>query len=186
MKTKWQTLASESMFTAHPWLEVVRQTIKLPNGNIINDFYQILQPDYVEIVAVNEKQQIQGLWHYKHGVKHEHLGLPAGYLEKDEQPLAAAQRELLEECRLQSDSWQKLGEFVMEGNRTTAKGHFYLARNCQPSPLQLPSDDLEESRLVWLSIDQWLNHLAKGEVAVIGAATAILLAHQALKLKGEI
>ena len=183
---EWEILNSELIFEAKPWLSIKKETIKLPDGKVVNDFYQIEQPDYVEIVALNKAKLIQGLWHYKHGVRKEHLGLPAGYLEQGEKPLAAAQRELLEECGLCSDTWLKLGEFVLEGNRTQAKGHFYMALDCKTSSVQLPSDDMEESRMDWLSIEAWLEHIANGNVAVIGAATAILLADRELKSRGEV
>ena len=181
MTKEWEVLLSELIFDGEPWLKITKQMVKLPDGKIVNDFYQIEQPDYVEIVAMNKVGHIQGMWHYKHGVKREHLALPAGYMEKEEAPLAAAQRELLEECRLESISWQKLGEFVLEGNRGPAKAHIYLAQDCYDSSVSLPSDDLEESKMVWLDIDTWVDHIAKGNVPVIGSAIAILLAQQHLR-----
>jgi ADP-ribose pyrophosphatase len=184
MASEWEVIKNELVFSGKPWFEVYKQVVKLPSGQKVEDFYQIVQPDYVEIVAVNSDHRIQGLWHYKHGVGREHLGLPAGYLEQNEAPLAAAKRELLEECQLTASEWVKLGEFVMEGNRGPAKGHIYMALNCQYSETKLPSDDMEESRLDWLSVQEWLDHLKKGNVAVIGAATAVLLASNELKTRG--
>jgi len=180
----WEIKENNLVFSAAPWFEVFKQTVELPGGQLIDDYYQIEQPDYSEIVALNDQRQVRMVWHYKHGVRKTNLGLPAGYLEKNEDPLHAAQRELAEECLLESSDWVKLGAFNMEGNRSTSKVHIYLAFNCQSSKQNLISDDLEEYQLQWLSIPQCLQHIADGNIAVIGAATSILLANNELIRRG--
>ncbi|MDX1901544.1 MAG: NUDIX hydrolase [Gammaproteobacteria bacterium] len=180
MTEQWKILKSELIFEAQPWLKLSKETVQLPDGKIISDFYQIEQRDCVEVVASNRDKKILGLWHYKHGVKREHLGLPAGYIDQGELAFDAAKRELAEECQLQSNDWKELGVFNLEGNRGPAKGYLYLAENCEISPVKLPSDDLEISRFEWLSMHEWLEHVRNGNVAVMSAALAILLASQIL------
>ena len=182
MTHNWQVLDEEKILEISPWFSVVKQKVLLPDNRIVEDFFQIYEPDYTEIVAMNTEQKILGLWHYKHGVGHYHLGLPAGYIERGETPLMTAQRELLEECHLHAEKWYDLGAFVLEGNRKISKAHLFLALGCEESVLQrAPSDDLEPCDFEWLSLEEWLKHIQDGQVATVGAVSAILLAQQKLK-----
>ena len=80
----------------------------------MNDYYQLDQRDYVEIVAW-QHGKVFGLWRYKHGPRRVNLGLPAVYLEGQEDPLTAACRELREEAGLISDNWRYMGGSVLMG-----------------------------------------------------------------------
>jgi len=99
----WLVLKRELVFERPPWLSLWRETIRLPDGHEIDDYYQLDQRDYVEIVAWQDGK-VFGLWRYKHGPRRVNLGFPAGYLENDEEPLVAAKRELQEEASLASDN----------------------------------------------------------------------------------
>lgn len=90
---EWQVLKREPVLECPPWLSLWRETIRLPDGREIDDYYQLEQRDYVEIVAW-QNGKVFGLWRYKHGPRRVNLGLPAGYLENGEDALAAAHREL--------------------------------------------------------------------------------------------
>lgn len=182
--SKWDVLNRDLVLNAEPWLKVFREKVKLSDGRIVEDFYQIEQPDYAEIIAVSRDFKIIGLWRYKHGAGCVHLGLPAGYIEDGESPLSAAKRELHEECGLISNEWEKLGEFILEGNRGPAKAHIFMAEGCISAPA-IPSDDLEETKSEWLSIEEWMTHLKKGNVAAIGAAVGILLSARKLLFNGK-
>lgn len=174
MNETWKVLDRTILFDGSPWFQVYVETIILPDGRIIADYYQIVQRDYVEIIAVNEENQILGLWRYKHGPRCINLGLPAGYLEEGETAIAAAKRELREECGLYSDDWSSLGSFVIDGNRGPNRAHVFQANNCR-SVEATESDDLEEARQEWLSPSQWKKHFTAGSVATLGVAVAILL-----------
>ena len=126
----WQVLREEVLFDASPWFKVTREALLLPDGRRVPDYYQVLAPSYVEVVPVRADGRIRCHWRYKHGPRRVNLGLPAGYIDGDEAALAAAQRELQEECCLASGEWISLGAFAMDGNRGQFKAHLFLAWNC--------------------------------------------------------
>lgn len=171
----WQVLDETSLLRVDPWFHVTKQKIALPDGRVIDGYYQIHQRDYVEIVAGDTRGLVLGLWRYKHGPRRVNLGLPAGYVEEGESPRQAAERELREEAGLAAENWIPLGEFHLDGNRSQARCHIWLADHCLPVAAS-PSDDLEESRREWISINRWLRHIREGNVATLAVATAILLA----------
>ena len=117
-----------------------------------------------------------GLWRYKHGVGKVNLGLPAGYIEPGEDPAETAKRELAEEVGLRSDHWESLGAYTVDGNRGVGRCHVFLARDCHAAESQPSSDDLEEARETWLTLDEWSTHLRKGDVTTLGAAVSVLWA----------
>ena len=75
----WQVLKRELSLDCSPWLSLWRETIRLPDGREVDDYYQIEQRDYV-VIAAWENGKVLGLWRYKHGPRRVNLGLPAGYL----------------------------------------------------------------------------------------------------------
>jgi ADP-ribose pyrophosphatase len=168
---EWQVLKRELVFDCSPWLNVWRETVRLPDGREIDDYYQLEQRDYV-VIAPWQNGKVLGLWRYKHGPRCVNLGLPAGYREADENAVDAARRELREEAGLISDSWQCLGSYCVDGNRSRACAHILVARDCRPSE-PCPSDDLEEQIREWLTPQQWREHLTAGRVATLGAAMAV-------------
>lgn len=168
----WQASDETPLLRADPWFHVARQTIRFPDGRVVDDYYQIHLRDCVEIVARDARGPILGLWRYKHGPRRVNLGLPAGCLEDGEWPRSAAGRELREECGLASESWSSLGAFHLDGNRSQARCHIWLADRCFAAPA-MPSDDPEESRFEWMTLDQWLDHIDSGAVATLAAAWAV-------------
>lgn len=167
----WNVLRRESVLEFPPWVSLWRETLSLPDGRIVNDYYQVDQRDYVEVVAWQEGK-VLGLWRYKHGPRRVNLGLPAGYLEKSENALGAAQRELREETGLIADQWRCRGHFCVDGNRSSARAHIYEAHDCQLVG-GTDSDDLEEQVGEWLTPQQWQEQLKMGNVATLGAAVAV-------------
>jgi ADP-ribose pyrophosphatase len=144
---EWQALQREPVLECLPWLSLWQETIRLPDGREINDYYQLEQRDYVEIVTW-QNGKVFGLWRYKHSPRRVNLGLPVGYLETDEDALAATRRELHEEAGLASDNWQQLGSYCIDENRGQARTHICVTHNCRSIEAR-PSDDLEEEIGEW-------------------------------------
>ena len=168
---KWQVLNREIVVDRSPWLSLWRETIRLPNGRQIDDYYQIEQADYI-VIAPWQNGKVFGVWRYKHGPRRVNLGLPAGYLESGEDALTAARRELHEEARLVSENWRLAGSYCVDGNRSQARAHIFVAQDCRSAEAR-PSDDLEEQIGEWLTPRQWGEYLAAGDVATLGAAMAV-------------
>lgn len=168
---RWSVTRRTLVFNGAPWVELWRETILLPDGRQFDDYYQIAQRDYVVIAAWRDGK-VLGLWGYKHGPRDVTLGLPAGYIEPGEDAHGTARRELREEAMLVSEDWIHVGSYCVDGNRSSARAHFFAARNCQPTEA-CPSDDLEERIGEWLTPEQWQECLAAGKVSTLGAAMAV-------------
>jgi ADP-ribose pyrophosphatase len=171
---RWEVRERTCVLDASPWLKVFRETVRLEDDRIIDDYYTIDERDFSVIFAVTPQQTVVCIWHYKHGPGRINLGLPAGYVMDNESPLAAAQRELEEETGYRAPLWQHLGSFSVDGNRGCGKAHVFLARGAVRTG-KLSPDDLEEIRVDLLPVPALEEYLRSGDVATLDTAAAIAL-----------
>ena len=94
---KWQVVRSEYL-ARKPWFTVRHETIALPDGRTIPDYYVFEYPDWVNVTAIDRDGRFVVIDQYRHGLGETSYEIPAGVMEpSDRSPLEAARRELLEE-----------------------------------------------------------------------------------------
>ena len=171
----WKTKARWTILDQRPWLLVENHTVELPDGRLISDWPWIITPDFVNVVAVTADEHFICFRQVKYGVEGTTLGIVGGFVEEGEEPLKAAQRELLEETGYESADWTHLGSYRVDPNRGVAMAHLYLARQARfVTPPN--ADDLEEQELLLLTRSEVERALAQGEVKVLSWAAAIAFA----------
>jgi ADP-ribose pyrophosphatase len=117
----------------------------------------VRHPGAVVVAAVDSDAHVYLVRQYRHAVGRYLLELPAGGLEPDEEPLAAAQRELREEVGLQARDWVYLGSFFSTPGFVDEHLHAYLARDLTVVPTD-PDDD-EDISVVRYPLTGLLDHL---------------------------
>ena len=90
--SKWKVLDREYIIQ-RPWLTARRDKVELPDGRIIEEYYVLEYPDWVNVIALTKDGQFIMETQYRHGLGVNSIELPCGVMEKGEQPLEAAQRE---------------------------------------------------------------------------------------------
>ena len=92
---KWQVVRSEYL-ARKPWFTVRHETIALPDGRTIPDYYVFEYPDWVNVTAIDRDGRFVVIDQYRHGLGETSYEIPAGVMEpSDRSPLEAARRELL-------------------------------------------------------------------------------------------
>jgi ADP-ribose pyrophosphatase len=171
----WKTLSRRTILNHSNFLIVENHTVELPDGRVITDWPWLITPDYVNVLAVTDEDEFLCFRQTKYAVDGMSLAPVGGYLEPGEEPLAAAQRELLEETGYQAAEWIDLGHYAVDGNRGAGTAYLFLARGArrvaQPSP-----DDLEEQQLLHLSRYQLEAVLDAGEFKLVSWAAVVTLA----------
>ena len=96
----------------------------------------------VVIVPVFEDKTIALVRQYRHAAGEYLLEIPAGTLEKGEDALSGAKRELEEEIGVTSDNIEKLIEFYVSPGFLTEQMNVYLATNLTETKQNLEADEI--------------------------------------------
>ncbi len=168
-----------------PWLEVFRESIELPDGRVVDDFYSVEMQDFGVVAAITDQREVVVERLYRHGPGRMTWSLPAGFVQEGESPLEATIRELREETGFEAREWTPLGRFVVDGNRGCGWCHCFLARGARR--LHLPkSEDLAEVEVSLVPWGRLIELLANGEVSELASAATLGLAGINLGNQGAI
>lgn len=129
---KWKVLKSEYL-ARQPWFTVRRETVELPNGNQIPEYYVYEYPAWVNIIAITEDKKFVFVNQYRHGLGATYYELCAGVCEKEDlSPLISAQRELLEETGFGEGEWTEYMVISPNPSTHTNLTYCFLATNVKP------------------------------------------------------
>lgn len=170
----WRVLKSNLLVDRRPWIIMSEQDVILPNGTRIDGYITWEEREYALVVALT-KNGIPLVRQYKHGLRSFSLDLPGGYLNANEEPLAAAQRELLEETGIKADKWTHLSSLVLDNNRGDAKTHLFLASEAHMESLPHP-DETEELTInfyTWIQVRTMVN---QGQIKSLSTIAALFMA----------
>jgi ADP-ribose pyrophosphatase len=171
----WKTLSRRVLLDHSKFLVVEEHTVELPDGRIIHDWPWVITPDFVNVVAVTRDGLLLCFRQTKYGIEGTSLAPVGGYLEPGEAPLAAAQRELLEETGYEAAEWTDLGRYRVDANRGAGMAYFFLARQAHRVG-EPDADDLEEQEMLLLTRDQMQAALDAGDFKLLPWATIVALA----------
>ena len=174
----WTTLDRRVEFSGGPIREIVRETVQLPDGRIIPDFYTARMGDYALVYAVTTEGKVLVLRQYKHGLGRVCLTFPGGYVAPGEDPAVAAERELLEETGYRGGKLTSLGSFVTNANQGCNTAHLFRIDGCQRE-CDPDSGDLEEMELTQFEPAELLGPSRFAEMGVLSYVTLVLLAERA-------
>lgn len=159
---KWQTLKSDYIIR-RPWLTARRDTVKLPNG-VINDEYYVLEyPTWVNIIAITKDGEYVFIRQYRHGIDETNFEIVAGVCEEGEEPVVSAQRELLEETGYAGGEWKEIMTISANTSTMNNLSHCFLATGVEKVSEQ-HLDKTEDIEVHLLSEADVMNLLKNGEI----------------------
>ena len=135
MKFEEKTLNSKEIYNGKV-VKVFRDDVEIADGH--KTFREVVRHSGgVVILAYKDKDTILFVKQFRYPMKKVLLELPAGKLEKDEDPFKAAKRELEEETGYCANKWTYLGYVYTSPGYSDEKLYLYKAEdlqytNCHP------------------------------------------------------
>ena len=174
----WKTV-SEELVQATNIFDLYQTRMRLESEAHEARFSVLKVPDWINVMALTEDEQVILVEQYRYGIEAPTLELAGGVCDAGEAPLETAKRELLEETGYATDHWVSLGKVssnpAMQDNYT----HSYLATRCiKVSEQKL--DGNERIHVHLLPIHDFLDYVFKGTIhhSLVAATTAKYLLHQ--------
>ena len=170
----WDVVSSEAL-VSDQWMEFRKLRYRFPDGTEFEPYYNYSRRDFVVVVAKDENGNYLCVRQFRPGLGKVTTEFTAGGIEKagangfgmgkdlpEEEALAAAKRELLEETGYTSEEWSHL--LTVPSNATLADNyaHLYLAKNCRKVAEQ-DLDDTEYLNVCRLSEQELLDKIRTGD-----------------------
>jgi ADP-ribose pyrophosphatase len=176
MLQNWLKISSELIFS-HKWYRLRKDTVQLPGGKIMDDYFVSERPDVIAVFALTENQEVVCVRQYKHASASIVLELPAGVIEKDEDPQVAAARELLEETGYMSESLTPTGKLWENPTKDTNRCYHFYAYNAKKVAEQ-NLDVSENIEVVLIPLSELPGYIHRGEIEVSNTIAGIFLGIQ--------
>ena len=137
-------------------------------------------PGAVAIVAVDAEERVTLVRQLREPARKELLELPAGTLEKGEEPLATARRELEEETGLRDGSWRELAAFYTTPGFCRERMRLFVAEGVEEGEARPAADEAIE--LVRVPVGELRERVRELEDAKTIAGVLLYLAERDSRL----
>ncbi len=169
---KWEILGSEMVFDSK-WYKVRKDHVRTESGKIFDDYYLGAQPDFINLVALFDNGELLLERQYKHGAQEISLETVGGVIEKGEDPITCARRELMEETGYEAENIELLGCVYENPTRTVSKTYLMLATGLKKSGDQKIDYNESEIEFERMPLESFLNKIRDGEIFCEPAISAL-------------
>ncbi len=181
--SKWKILSSKQLIDK-PFFSLKTDKCELPDGRVMPNYYIFDFSDWVNVIPITENDEIILIRQYRHARKDFFYEVPGGTTHpgKNEAPLLAAKRELLEETGYESDNWAYKGAHSPNPSLQSNQMHTYLAKGCKKVAEQT-LDEFEDIEVKLVSKHHLLEMLISGEFEHSLMAASLVRCWKELNLK---
>jgi len=166
-------------------MRFVTDEVTTPDGHTMVREY-VEHPGAVAIIAVDEDSRVAVVTQYRHPVGFQEVEAPAGLLDMaNEDPLAAAQRELAEETELAARKWRVLVDIFSSPGGSSESLRIYLARDLVQAPRPegfVLGDEEAHMEVRWAALDDLVDGIYAGHLQnpslVVGALSLKTAIHE--------
>jgi ADP-ribose pyrophosphatase len=123
--------------------DVARARMRFGNGTVVQHEI-VIHKGAAVFAPIPSRGRILLIRQYRHACGGDIWEIPAGRIERGENPLATAKRELAEECGLEARRWRKACAFYPAPGYTTEVMHLYFAYGLSPDSSNATKDADEE------------------------------------------
>lgn len=159
----WETVSTEYLIQ-RPWLTARRDTLRMPDGKIVPEYYVLEYPTWVNIIAVTADGKFVLVRQYRHALGIVEYELCAGTMDAvDASPLDAAKRELLEETGYAGGEWSEFTTLSANPTSMNNLNHTFVAKGVEKVSAQ-HLDETEEITVHLFTKEELLDLLRRDEM----------------------
>lgn len=151
-------------------LKVREDSVRTPDGRTARREW-VQHPGAVIIIPLLDDATVIMERQFRYPLGRHFYELPAGKIEAGEDPLATAQRELIEECGYTASSWRHLATLHPCVGYSDERFELYLARDLRHVGRVL--DDGEFLEVVPMAIDEVLQGIKDGRITDVKAVAGV-------------
>lgn len=155
-----KTLSTETIYEGKI-ITLTKQQVELPNGKE-GTREVVLHPGAVTVLAITDDEKILLVRQFRKPTERVLVETPAGKLEKGEDPLEAAKRELEEETGYTAQEWKHLCSYYTSPGFANELLHAYVATGLTKTQQNLDSDEFLD--VIEASAEQVEAMMANGEI----------------------
>ena len=172
-KNPWQTVSIERIYD-NPWIAVSHRDVINPSGN--KGIYGVVHFKNlaIGIVPLDEQGNTWLVGQYRYTIDQYSWEIPEGGCPLGTDPLASAQRELLEETGITAGKWEKILDFHTSNSVTDEAGMVFLARELSFGPSQ--PEETEKLEVRKLPFSEAVKMVESGEITDSLSIMALLRA----------
>lgn len=170
-RAQWRVTASSYVVDTQ-FLRLRKDTIELPDGTIIQDYFVRESRGFVVVFAITPEKRVVLVRQYKHGAGRSLLELPAGAIDAGEEPMQTARRELAEETGYESAAMEFVRSFVTDPTNSDSIAHLFIARDARKTAEQ-DLDVTEDITVELATVEQVRSLVRSGEIEVMPQVAAI-------------
>lgn len=172
MNLKEETLSEESAYKGR-FLNIVSQTVKLPDGNTSKREI-IRHPGGVAVLAFLDYDTILLVEQFRKAIDQVTLELPAGKREYGEDPKICGIRELEEETGYKAEKFEYLGKIVTTPGFCDEYIYIYKAENLYPGNVNTDEDEFINVKK--MKISEFKERIKNGEIIDAKTVAALCFA----------
>jgi ADP-ribose pyrophosphatase len=176
----WKTLKEKVVYDT-PWMSVIEETLKLPDGTIVENYSTVKLRDVVAVFPMTPENEVIMVRQYRHAVRKMMLELPAGTYDKEkEKPADAMRRELQEETGYVATDLHYLGKLYEYPTKASHKISIYFTDKLKYNPIA-HNDPMENVEVVKIPLDKIDQYILDGTIESSGTIAAISMVKTHLK-----
>ena len=158
-----------------PYFALRSNGYRLPDGAVKDPYYVVERPDAAIIFPLTASGEVILVRQYRPPLERMELGLPAGLVERGEDPEAAARRELAEETGFGGGDWEPLTALASSPSLKDNWAYLFLAVGVE----RIASPDLDEHErveVVTVPVEDLAGMVFSGKIVSSSGVAAVMLA----------
>jgi len=167
----WQIIDEEKIYDNN-WITVTHYDVINPSGNK-GIYGKVHMKNYaIGIVPLDKEMNTYLIGQYRFALNEYSWEIPEGGAPLDDEPLASAQRELLEEAGLKAKNWLMIQEMTLSNSVTDERCFIFLAREL--SEHTSAPEETEQLAVKKIPFEEVYKMISDGEITDAVTVAAVL------------